>query len=66
MMEQSRWRSPVFWTAVVAQVISLGQITGIWAKYGINTGMIGDVVAGVLQLFVLFGIMNNPTNKTGF
>jgi len=65
-MTQNRFRSPVFWGAVVAQIISIGQITGIWAKYGIDTGMVGDVVAGVLQLGVLFGLLNNPTNKTSF
>ena len=65
-MKQSRWKSPVFWGAVVAQILSLGQITGIWAKYGIDTGMVGDVAAGVLQLTVLFGLLNDPTNKTGF
>ena len=65
-MTQNRFRSPVFWSAVVAQILSLGQITGIWAKYGVDTGMIGDVVAGVLQLFVLFGVLNNPTNKENF
>ena len=66
MVTQSRFRSPVFWGAVVAQLISLGQIMGIWQKYGIDIGVIGDVVAGVLQLFVLFGIMNSPTTKNGF
>jgi len=64
-MTQSRWKSPVFWGAVVAQIISIGQLTGIWAKYGIDTGMVGDVVAGVLQLCVLVGLMNNPTNPNG-
>jgi len=65
-MKQSRFQSPVFWGAVVAQVISLGQLSGIWAKYGIDTGMIGDVAAGVLQLAVLFGFLNDPTSKTSF
>jgi uncharacterized membrane protein len=65
-MKQSRWKSPVFWAAVVAQILSLGQITGIWAKYGIDTGMVGDVAAGVLQLLVLFGIMNDPTTADSF
>jgi len=64
-MKQNRFRSPVFWGAVVAQIISLGQFTGIWAKYGIEVGTIGDVVAGVLQLGVLFGLLNNPTNPNG-
>jgi len=65
-MTQSRWRSPVFWGSVVAQIISLGQITGIWSKYGIDTGVVGDVVAGVLQLGVLLGLLNNPSMKDSF
>lgn len=65
-MKQNRFKSPVFWGAVVAQIISIGQITGIWAKYGIDTGVIGDVVAGVLQLAVLFGLLNDPTTADRF
>lgn len=65
-MKQSRFKSPIFWGAVVAQIISIGQLTGIWPKYGIDTGTIGDVVAGVLQLGVLFGLLNDPTSKTSF
>jgi len=65
-MTQSRWKSPVFLGALVAQVISLGQLTGVWAKFGIDTGMLGDVVAGVLQLGIIVGLLNDPTNKTGF
>ena len=65
-MKQSRFKSPVFWGAVVAQIISLGQLTGLWAKYGIDTGMVGDVVAGVLQLAVLFGFLNDPTSADQF
>ena len=65
-MNQSRWKSPVFWSSVVAQVISIGQLTGIWAKYGIDTGVVGDVVAGVLQIAVLVGLLNNPTDSEKF
>jgi len=65
-MTQSRWKSPVFWSAVVAQVISLGQLTGMWVKLGIDAGMLGDVVAGVLQIGVLVGLLNNPTDKVNF
>jgi uncharacterized membrane protein len=65
-MEQSRWKSPVLWAAIFAQIISIGQFTGLWVKFGIDTGMIGDVVASVLQLMVLFGVLNDPVNKTGF
>ena len=65
-MNQSRIKSPVFWSALVAQIISIGQLTGVWAKYGIDTGMIGDVVAGVLQLGVIVGLLNNPKDKVNF
>lgn len=65
-MEQSRWRSPVLWSAVVAQIIAIGQFTGLWVKIGVDTGVIGDVVASVLQLLVLFGILNNPVSAEKF
>lgn len=65
-MKQNRFKSPVFWSSVVAQILSLGQITGIWAKYGIDTGVAGNVVAGLLQLFVLFGLLNDPTTADRF
>jgi len=65
-MEQNRLRSWVVWTSIVAQIISLGQITGLWASLGVDAGMIGDVAAGVLQMLVIFGILNNPTKPDGF
>jgi len=65
-MKQKRWRSPVFLAAVVAQIISIGQMTGIWQKYGIDTGTVGNVVAGLLQLGVIVGLLNNPTDAQNF
>lgn len=50
------------WAAIVAQVISLGQLTGIWARIGIDAGSLGDICASVLQLAVIIGIVNNPTD----
>jgi len=60
---QNRWRSPVLWSGVVAQVVSLLILLDV-----IDTGMgdtINQVAAGVLQLLTLFGIVNNPTNPEG-
>lgn len=65
-MKQNRWKSPVVWTAIVAQIISLGQFTGLWAKLGVDVGMVGDVTAGVIQLFVIIGLLNNPTDSEKF
>ena len=52
----------MLWTAVFAQIVAIGQFTGLWVKLGIDTGMIGDIVASVLQLLVLFGILNIPVD----
>lgn len=61
-MEQSRWKSKVLWAAIAAQVISLAQLTGVFAALGLDVGMVGDVIAGVLQLLVIVGVLNNPTD----
>jgi len=65
-MEQSRWKSPVLWSAIAAQVIALMQMTGAFEAMGLDAGLVGDVIAGVLQMLVLFGILNSPTNKDAF
>lgn len=62
-MEQNRLRSWVVWSAIAAQVISLGQLTGLFARYGLDAGTIGDIIAAVLQILVIVGILNNPTDK---
>lgn len=62
-MTQNRWRSPVLWSGVVAQVVSLLILLDV-----IDTGMgdtINQAAAGILQLLALFGIINNPTNPEG-
>jgi len=64
-MTQSRLKSKVLWVAVIAQVIAIGQLTGVFKAIGLDAGTVGDVAAGILQLFVIFGIVNDPTNATG-
>jgi uncharacterized membrane protein len=58
---QNRFKSVLLWSAIIAQAISIGQLTGTFARLGVDAGTFGDVVAGVLQLFVILGILNNPT-----
>ena len=65
-MIQSRFKSKVLWAAIVAQLIALGQLTGLFVQIGIDAGTVGNVAAGVLQLLVLFGILNNPADKSNF
>jgi uncharacterized membrane protein len=59
---QNRFKSKVLWAAIVAQVISIGQLTGLWSRIGVNAGLIGDVAAAILQVLVLVGVLNNPTD----
>ena len=61
---QNRLKSPVFWTAVTAQVLSLLMVLG-----AIDTGLsetIEGTVCIFLELLVTFGILNNPTSKGAF
>lgn len=63
-MEQNRFKSPVVWGAVIAQVLSILVALGVIlpdASEAVNA-----VVASVLQMLVVFGVLNNPENKTGF
>lgn len=64
MVEQNRLKSPVVWAAVVAQVLAILLTLGV-----IDTGMsetINQIMSGVLQLLVIFGVLNNPTDKANF
>ena len=63
MNEQNRFRSPVLWAALAAQLLSMLVVLGV-----IDTGLseaIDGVVAALLQLLTAFGVLNNPTNQTG-
>lgn len=63
-MDQNRLKSPVVWGAVIAQVVTILVTLGV-----LDVGQseaVNAVVAAVLQMLVLFGVFNNPTNKSGF
>jgi len=63
-MEQSRFKSPVVWAAIGAQVVAILLLVG-----AIGEGM-GDairaVMGGVLEVLVLIGILNDPTDRLRF
>lgn len=63
-MEQKRWKSPVVWAAVVAQILTILIVLDV-----INVAQqetINQVVAAVLQLLIAFGVINNPTTPDKF
>ena len=59
---QNRFKSKVLWAAIIAQVIALMQMTGVMDAIGLDAGLAGDIGACVLQLLVLIGVLNNPTD----
>lgn len=63
-MNQNRLKSKVLWAAVVAQIVSM------LLAFGVIDTSLGDTVnqitAGVLQLLVLFGVLNNPADSESF
>ena len=59
---QSRWKSPILWAAIAAQVFVLAKVVGLWERIGIDEGGASDAVAGIIQLLVIVGILNNPTD----
>ena len=65
-MKQNRFRSPVLWAAIVAQVLVILKVTGAWAAIGIPESTVSDAAAALIQLMVLFGVLNDPTNPEGF
>lgn len=61
---QNRFKSIVFWSALIAQILSILVITGVLDAGQSDT--ITAIVTAVLEGFVAFGLLNNPTNKSGF
>ena len=63
-MEQNRFKSPVVWAAVVAQILSILVLLDVIAPTQSET--INAVVTAVLQMLVALGVMNNPTTQDKF
>ena len=63
-MEQNRFKSPVVWGAVIAQVLSILVLMEVINPTQSET--INGVVVAVLQLLVAFGVLNNPRDAGNF
>lgn len=58
---QNRFKSPVLWITVLAQVLSILMMMGV-----IDSGqseIIHNIAIVILEIMVAFGILNNPTSK---
>lgn len=63
-MEQNRFKSPVVWSTLATQLLSILVVVGV-----IDTGMskaLEAVVLAILNVLGMVGILNNPTSKNTF
>lgn len=63
-MNQSRWKSPVFWSGIAAQLIALLLFAGVIDVT--QSQIIEKVVAIALMVYSGYPMANNPTSKDSF
>jgi uncharacterized membrane protein len=63
-MNQNRVKSWAVWTAVVSQVVAILILTNVIPLEQVE--ILKGVATAVLEMLVLFGILNNPTKADGF
>jgi uncharacterized membrane protein len=63
-MKQNRLKSKVVWLAVLAQLVIIAQITGVLTISQVE--VINVSATAVIQILVLLGILNVPTDADNF
>lgn len=63
---QNRLKSKVVWTSVTATILMLIGHLGLYKKIGITESSLQILIDGILNILVLFGILNNPSDSTKF
>lgn len=63
-MDQNRFRSPVLWTTVASLILGLLMQLGVIGDA--QNEQIMQIVGTILELFAIFGILNNPRDKENF
>jgi len=61
-MTQNRWKSKVLWMSIIAQVIALLSVFGVWQLIGVTEDWVNKVVIIAMELLTTLGIVNNPTD----
>ncbi len=63
-MKRNRLKSPVFWSSLASQVLSILVLTGVIGSEW-DTAISG-IITAVLEAFTVFGLLNNPTDRENF
>lgn len=61
---QSRLHSWVFWASLTAQIVSLLVLFDVIPLD--KAEVVKGAIVAVLQIFVAFGVLNNPKDKANF
>lgn len=56
-----RWKSPVLWTAIGAQIVAILLLAGVIGSE--QAEYVNNIIAALLQVAVAIGIVNNPVDK---
>jgi uncharacterized membrane protein len=65
-MEQSRWRSPVAWSAVVALALFILKTYGLLSFIGLTEDSFKELTILLFTVLTAFGLFNNPTHADKF
>lgn len=63
---QNRLKSKVVWASVLATILMLAGHLGLYKKIGISEQTLQLCIDGILNMLVLFGILNNPSDSEKF
>ena len=59
-MKQKWYNSKVLWLAIIAQLFIIAQVCGVDMNF---LGQAKQIINALLEIFVIVGIVNNPTSK---
>jgi uncharacterized membrane protein len=62
----NRFKSPVFWVAIVTNIMLVAKLMGWLELFGITEDSYKEIVLALTSIINAFGIANNPTDKEGF
>ena len=63
MNTQSRWKSSILWTTVVAVILLVGGNYGLWDAIGMTSETFQTLANLILAALVALGIINNPSDS---
>ena len=66
MNKQNRLKSKLMWTTVIGLILMIVGELGLWSKIGISESNLRYILDSILSILVVFGILNNPTEKDTF